>query len=72
MPRKYKPDTKIEYGCGMYDGDVYHEPIMKEDPDGQWVKLKTFEDETARLRAENARLKKQVAALQLKLNPPVD
>ena len=66
MPRVYNPDLKTEYGRGMYDGDTYHEPVMKECKDGKWVKLETFSDETARLRAEIDRLKAHVRALQAK------
>lgn len=66
MPRLYKPKVKTEYGCGMYDGDKYHEAVMEESKYGKWVKLETFNDETARLRAQIERLNAHVRDLQEK------
>lgn len=67
MPRKYNPTVKTEYGRGMYDGDEYHDAVMEESEHGKWVKLETYNDETARLRAQIDRLNKHVHVLQDKL-----
>ena len=50
----------IMYGqeSGDYEGEMRH------DPDGEWVMLSTYRDETARLRAKIERLTKQVTRLQ--------
>lgn len=37
--KTYSPDNKVSYGGGIYDGDVYHEPYMREDPRGRYVRL---------------------------------
>ena len=47
---------------GQESGD--YEGEMRSDPEGDWVMLSTYQNETARLRSEIARLKKHVTALQ--------
>ena len=47
---------------GQDSGD--YEGEMRSDPEGDWVMLSTYQNETARLRAEIDRLKKHVAVLQ--------
>ena len=67
MVKRYKPDIKTEYGFGAYSEDVYHDAVMKEDAQGMYVKLSTFEDETKRLRAMIHRLENKNAALENEL-----
>jgi len=61
MPRKYEPKSVINYQC-EYD---FYEAVMVESKYGEWVSLKTFEDETARLQATIKRLE---AKLRSKLD----
>jgi hypothetical protein len=59
MPRKYKPVVKTEYSYRDSTWDE-HYARMEEDRYGQWVPLKVFEDEQARLNAMILKLKKQL------------
>jgi hypothetical protein len=58
MPRKYNPVVTTEYQRWEEEPYVYAE--MQEDKYGQWVPLKVFEDEYARLNAMILKLKKQL------------
>lgn len=62
MPRKYKPIGyhDLEYGCDT----PYAEARMEEDANGEWVKLKTFEDTTAMLTKANQRQQKELSELR--------
>jgi len=64
MVRKYNPEVKTEYGRGMYDGDQYHDAVMKEEQHGKWVKLETFENVTRSQRGEIKRQQDHIRALQ--------
>jgi len=55
MPRKYTPEVETEYYD--YDPNTYYNAVMVESKYGEWVPLKTFKDETARLQAIIERLK---------------
>ena len=66
MPRKYKPEVDVEYYD--YDPTPYCEAVMVESKYGEWVSLKTFEDETARLQATIKRLE---AKLRSKLDEQI-
>ena len=58
MPRKYEPYT---YLSNQYSDWTYAntEVAMKESKHGQWIPLKVYNDETARLRAQVERLKNE-------------
>lgn len=62
MPRKYNPRAFLEWEPG-YD-NPFPGCEMKEDPYGEWVKLKTFEDTTAMLIAANNRLQAELWKLK--------
>lgn len=67
MVRKYNPEVKTEYGRGMWDGVDSHDAVMKEDKNGQWVKIETFTNVTNLQRKENDRQKAHIRALQERL-----
>jgi hypothetical protein len=58
MPRKYNPVVKTEYE--HWCDSAFHSAEMQKDKNGQWVPLKVFEDEYARLNAMILKLKKQL------------
>ncbi len=58
MPRKYNPVVKTEYE--NWTDYAFHSAKMEEDKNGQWVPLKVFENEYARLNAMIIKLKKQL------------
>jgi hypothetical protein len=64
MVRKYKPEVITERGYGVYFDVEYSTATMTESPEGEWVKLSTFEDETKRLRAIINRLEERIDELQ--------
>jgi hypothetical protein len=36
---RYSPSTNISYGGGIYDGETYHEPCMKQSDTGGYVQF---------------------------------
>jgi hypothetical protein len=61
MVQRYNP----EYGYfDEYSESVDH-AFMTQCKNGQWVRLSTYQDATAQLRAENARLKQQLKRYRL-------
>lgn len=67
MPRKYNPTVvMVDYG-NPYE-DRYPEPRMQECHDGEWVKLKTFEDTTAMLIAANRRMQEEIHQLRQQIS----
>lgn len=64
MPRKFNPEVELEYGTGWYDGEVFHEAVMRESRDGKWVMLQTYLDTTSQLRQQVKRLQREVARLK--------
>jgi hypothetical protein len=65
MPRKYNPVGYLdwEYGCDV----PFAEARMDESPNGEWVKLKTFEDTTAMLIKANQRQQHELSILRAQL-----
>lgn len=59
MPRKYEPSVTYEYG--WYD--AYPVGIMVESRTGEWVPLRVYLDETARLRKQIERLENETRRL---------
>lgn len=72
MVRKYNPEVKTEYGRGMYDGDEYHDAVMKEQQHGKWVKLETFENVTRSQRGEIKRQQDHIRALQARIKELIE
>jgi hypothetical protein len=73
MPRKYNPVIKyVDYGV---PNQWEEEARMEESPNGEWVRLKTFEDTTAMLIKANQRQQKELHELRaqvaelIKANP---
>jgi len=56
MARKYNPVHEVDYDWG----ETRHYARMQESKHGQWIPLKVFEDEQARLNAMILKLKKQL------------
>lgn len=59
MPRKYEPIIAYEYIWG----DAYRFADMRESRYGQWVPLRVYLDETARLRKQIERLENKARRL---------
>lgn len=68
MPRKYTP--VVMYDHTWYKDQPYYFGAMEESKYGQWVPLRVYLDETARLRKQIERLENETRRLNQKLGNP--
>ena len=66
MVKKYTP--MIDEQWYQYEPEPTRTAEMEENQHGEWVKLSTYLNETARLKAQIERLKQQVKSLQKGVN----